>query len=207
VNGLFRHVSVGNLHGCGLKSNGTITCWGENDYGQATPPTGTFKQVVANDNHTLGLRSDGTIVRWGQNYYQVSSPPGTFNQFDVNWDQICGVRSDGTLTCLGKGGYYPVPQVILDPQTLPDGLPGQPYMQLLNASGGLPPYEFTIEAGNLPAGFSLTSTGELSGTPSSPGMAIFTIRAVDSRGQGGDQNYLLWYYEEKYSSYLPFLKK
>jgi hypothetical protein len=31
-------VSAGINHTCGVRTNGTVACWGRNDYGQASPP-------------------------------------------------------------------------------------------------------------------------------------------------------------------------
>ena len=33
-------ISAGYQHACGVKSDGTLACWGNNDYGQSTPPAG-----------------------------------------------------------------------------------------------------------------------------------------------------------------------
>ena len=64
-----RHLHPGRAraayHTCGLKTDGTLACWGENSYGQATPPAGTFSQVSAGDDHTCGVRTDGTLACWG----------------------------------------------------------------------------------------------------------------------------------------------
>ena len=35
----------GRLHTCGMRANGTVACWGDNAFGQATPPAGTFIAV------------------------------------------------------------------------------------------------------------------------------------------------------------------
>ena len=38
LEGTFRSVSVGLSHVCGVRNDGSITCKGQNDYGQANPP-------------------------------------------------------------------------------------------------------------------------------------------------------------------------
>ena len=35
-------VDAGEQHTCGLRTNGTIACWGSDGFGQATPPAGQF---------------------------------------------------------------------------------------------------------------------------------------------------------------------
>jgi hypothetical protein len=47
-----------------------------------------------------------------------------------------------------------------------------------SASGGTSPYVFTISKGALPTGMSLASDGNLSGTPTVPGVYTFTVRAT-----------------------------
>jgi hypothetical protein len=64
---------------------------------------------------------------------------------------------------------------------LPPGIAGQAYSQSLQASGGVPPYTWTVAAGALPAGLSLTaSTGQISGTPTGVVAASFTVEVTDS---------------------------
>ena len=45
--GTFTQVSAGMYHTCGVRTDGTLACWGNNNSGQATPPGGTFTQVSA----------------------------------------------------------------------------------------------------------------------------------------------------------------
>ena len=56
---LVNSVSAGGGHTCGIRSDGTLACWGLNVDGQTTPPAGTFAQVSAGGRHTCGIRSDG----------------------------------------------------------------------------------------------------------------------------------------------------
>ncbi len=66
---------------------------------------------------------------------------------------------------------------------LPVGAVGDSYAQSLQASGGVAPYTWTVDSGALPPGFSLGSSGVLSGTPpaGSDGAYSFTVRVTDSQ--------------------------
>jgi hypothetical protein len=73
-------ISAGGSHTCGLKTDGSVTCWGQNDYGQSTPPAhaaGDFAQVSAGYWHTCGLKTDGTLACWGLNSDGQSTPPAS----------------------------------------------------------------------------------------------------------------------------------
>jgi hypothetical protein len=100
--GTFASVSAGYEVTCGVRTNGTIACWGDNYYGQATPPAGTFTSAsvggewVVHQSHACGVRTDGTIACWGDNTYgQATPPPGTFAS--VSAALTYGL--DGAVTC------------------------------------------------------------------------------------------------------------
>ena len=98
-------VSAGNGHTCEVSIDGTVACWGMNDHGQASPPTGLFQSVSAGGWHTCGLRANGTIACWGSNDYgQANSPPGTFQTVNTGDRHTCGLRIDGTIACWGANG-------------------------------------------------------------------------------------------------------
>lgn len=66
-------------------------------------------------------------------------------------------------------------------QFLPNGTVGIPYSTLLLASGGVMPYTWAMIAGSLPAGLVLNSTtGEISGTPTTAGISTFTVQVTDA---------------------------
>ncbi|GAB3346948.1 putative Ig domain-containing protein [Lysobacter tyrosinilyticus] len=84
-----------------------------------------------------------------------------------------------------------VPTIAVSPSTVPAGVAGTAYSQTLSASGGTSAYTFSLQAGALPAGVSLSSAGALSGTPTVAGTFNFTARATDANGFTGDQPYSL----------------
>jgi hypothetical protein len=62
---------------------------------------------------------------------------------------------------------------------LPDGSQATAYTATLAASGGTPPYSWSIVSGALPAGLALTaSTGAIAGTPTATGTATFTAKVT-----------------------------
>ena len=65
--------------------------------------------------------------------------------------------------------------------TLPNGSVGLPYSGTPIAAGGTPPYSWSLSAGSLPTGLSLSAaTGAITGTPASSGAFSFTLEAKDS---------------------------
>ena len=51
--GQYTAISAGNSHVCAIRADNTLACWGRNDSGQASPPTGQFYAFEQG----LGLRA------------------------------------------------------------------------------------------------------------------------------------------------------
>ena len=69
---------------------------------------------------------------------------------------------------------------ITTPTPLPLATANSSYSQQFAATGGLPPFTWSLVGGALPAGLTLSSAGLLSGTPTVSGSFTFTVRATDS---------------------------
>jgi hypothetical protein len=68
--------------------------------------------------------------------------------------------------------------------TLAPGQVGVSYAIGVFADGGVSPYRWSVVAGQLPPGLSLTtSPGRITGTPTTSGTFTFTLRVTDERGQ------------------------
>ncbi len=96
--------------------------------------------------------------------------------------------------CQGTRAYTltispPCPAITINPVSLPNGTVGVAYSQTLTATGGASPYTFTVSAGNLPAGLSLSANGALTGTPTVAGSFNCVVRATDMNGCQGTRTY------------------
>jgi alpha-tubulin suppressor-like RCC1 family protein len=100
--GKFLAVSAGGRHTCGLRIDGTVTCFGNNDAGQSTAPPGIFLSVSAGYNHTCGVQLDGTVACWGS---AVAPPGGLFSSVSAGAYHSCGTRPDGAVVCWGESGW------------------------------------------------------------------------------------------------------
>jgi regulation of enolase protein 1 (concanavalin A-like superfamily) len=67
---------------------------------------------------------------------------------------------------------------------LPDGQAGANYQTALSAIGGTGATTWSIVAGTLPAGLTLSAAGVVSGTPTTAGTSTFTVQASDAGWPG-----------------------
>jgi hypothetical protein len=73
--------------------------------------------------------------------------------------------------------------------SIPFAVEGTPYSDVLTASGGQPPYQWSISSGSLPAGLQLgASTGTLSGTATQSGTSTFNVRGTDAASHTAQQS-------------------
>ncbi|MCL2659282.1 MAG: putative Ig domain-containing protein [Acidobacteriaceae bacterium] len=132
------------------------------------------------------------------------SPTGTAGKLDAG--NLCTYTIDFTPTTAGTfddiiwagydnlniaGGWYAVAHLdgtgvaplTVTPAALAGGTYGSSYVQTVNASGGTPPYTYSVTTGTLPPGLTLNSaTGMISGmlAEANPAGFTFTIEATDS---------------------------
>lgn len=115
---------------------------------------------------------------------------GTFN-FTISATD----SSTGTGAPFSAGQAYTLdvqaPAITVAPAALPNGKSGVAYSQQLSASGGSGSYGYSVTAGTVPAGLSLSSAGLLSGTPTAAGSFNFTVTATDGFGFTGSRAYTL----------------
>ena len=111
--GEFASVSAGGRHTCGVRRDGSVACWGSNEYGQATPLAGEFASLSAGSNHTCGVRRDGTVICWGDDDYGQATPPaGEFASVSAGDYHTCGVLWDGSVACWGRNTVWYSDEVV-----------------------------------------------------------------------------------------------
>jgi hypothetical protein len=83
---------------------------------------------------------------------------------------------------LAVGSPAPAPVSIAPTSNLPSGTVGVAYQGFVFANGGSGGYTFSVGSGSLPNGLALSSSGMVSGTPTTPGQFSFTVVVTDSAG-------------------------
>ena len=145
--------------------------------------------IAANTNYTWAvtqgaLPSGLNLVSAGKDAGTISGVPtasGTFNFSVVATDDV-GVTATNALAI----AITPSGELQLVTESLPNGTVGVAYKKdkdndhTLLATGGLPPYTWSIASGSLPPGLSLNSdNGKITGTPTLKGAYTFVVRVTD----------------------------
>jgi hypothetical protein len=73
-----------------------------------------------------------------------------------------------------------VTPLILGTSSLLNAVQNVPYAATLAASGGTAPYTWSVTAGALPPGLTLSATGAIAGTPTAAGASTFTLQVADA---------------------------
>ncbi|MEO8680480.1 MAG: kelch repeat-containing protein, partial [Vicinamibacterales bacterium] len=144
-------------------------------------PTGAM--VIADSGSTAHLTVNGTT---NGNQGPVSIFAGQY----VIYEPAIGASGSDTFTYTitdGQATSPPAtvtvnitPPLTITTASLPEGTAGSAYAQILLASGGVPPYVWTVASGALPGGIVMTSGGAIMGVPATPGNFTFTVLVTDS---------------------------
>jgi len=149
--------------------------------GGGQPPYRWVVVTTGPGNLPPGLTLDGVFGRISGTPTASGNFPFTLMVTDNN-----GNTATGTLSITVGGS------IVITPATLPNAAVGTAYSQTLAATGGTAPYGWAVTAGSLPLGLTLgAGTGVISGTPTLPGSATFTVTATDSTKTTGQAAFTL----------------
>ena len=93
---------------------------------------------------------------------------------------LCGCGSSGPPQAAPPPPPNSPPPLLIATASLPNGEVGVFYQATLQATGGAPPYRWSIASGVLPGQLTFDITGVISGTPSGAGTFQVTFRVEDS---------------------------
>lgn len=120
----------------------------------------------------------------------TTARPDTFTIRGADANGCFALRTYTVVITDGAPPPAGCPVITLSPTTLPDAAVGVAYSQQITAVGALTAVTFTRTAGDLlPAGLTLSSSGLISGTPTSPLSMTFTIRGTDANGCFSELSY------------------
>lgn len=109
--GPFRQITAGGHYACALRLDHYVECWGQDMYGEISPPKSKFSQIDAGFNTPCGvLQKTGAIRCWGvgeDNFSILTDDPGPFlvvsvSKFDGYGVDLCGIRKSGEAKCGGE---------------------------------------------------------------------------------------------------------
>jgi len=109
----------------------------------------------------------------------LSFIPGSVENPKINGIEV--MQSSGS----GSGGSSALQ---ITTTQLPSGILTKSYNGTLTATGGTTPYSWSLGSGSLPNGLALSSSGSISGTPTSAGSFPFTVQVTDATAHTASSN-------------------
>jgi hypothetical protein len=105
IDGAFADVAAihDDFGGCGIRTDGTVACWGDDTWGQASPPEGRFTDIAAGRMTVCAIGIDSHISCWGRGLYGAADPPaGHYSALAIGGDTGCAISTiDESLDCWG----------------------------------------------------------------------------------------------------------
>jgi hypothetical protein len=106
--GPFAFLSAGNEGTCGIRTDGTLACWGETYfYSLPDPFPGTYTDVSRHGG-VCAVQTSGALSCWASPENNlVPVPSGAFAEVAIGESAACARRAAGTVACWGRGTNVP----------------------------------------------------------------------------------------------------
>ena len=145
----------------------------------STDPASNYENCYG---YQITVTGSGSSLTTTPNYYGVLSTADTATApafaATPGYDLATGLGTPNVYALVNAPQWSPLS---ITTTTLPPGTVGVGYSQTLSATGRIAPYTWSVTTGSLPAGLSLASTtGVISGTPTSAGTSTFTVQVADA---------------------------
>lgn len=181
---------------CGLADGFKMVCCGQL-ISVSFPPGATADEKTALIQSVVN-QCAAILPLCGQGRPACSTPPCDTTKLFYNRDATCSIPCpDGTVFfyTVAAGTFAALTQAIADQEALDYACQqvalrqvcignfstcacvGSSFLARVPITGGIPPITFSVFSGFLPGGLSLSSTGTISGTPTTAGVFDFQIRA------------------------------
>jgi len=102
-------VGVGDVHACGLDLNGSVICWGDNDFGQLDVPADrVYESISVGWNHTCAITAELETDCWGlpsNDRLAVPTDGLPFIEVFAGLTRTCGLEAAGGIRCWGPADY------------------------------------------------------------------------------------------------------
>ena len=191
--------TTGNIYYCGECSapgaSGTLTVVAQSPQITSGPPPGSA--IGANYVYAITVTGTAPIavtvsglppgLKYNAASHTITGTPTTKGNFPGSIKASNGIPPDAT-----QSYTIPItaPPLAITTKSLPPITSGPVSVQI-QAIGGIPPYTFAVQGGQVPPGLTLAPSGLLTGTPKATGTFSFTVQATDSVGTKAIQPYSL----------------
>ena len=166
----------------------------------------TMDQGLFNDYRQGGPTTKGTRL------HEISYQVGSGTSITINWNLPSGVTGrlqdiitgslidvsmsgSGNYTVTNPGPFSHLKMTITyslqitTASPLPTANVGAPYSTTLAAQFGATPYTWSITSGSLPDGIGISTSGVISGTPTSTGSATVSVKASDASSTNASKDF------------------
>ena len=100
--GTFSYVSPGRGdYACGVKTDGSLICWGGGPDSVKTHPKGPLTSVSAGYGGACWVDADAAVACLTLGVGEGAPPGGEFDSVSAGGGHTCGVKTDGSVECWG----------------------------------------------------------------------------------------------------------